>query len=57
MEWQLRLALAARRGAGPVGESLACCEACGAAIPEARRRAVPGVRLCVSCQQEAEDAG
>ena len=27
---------------------------CGAAIPEARRAAIPGVRLCVRCQ-EAED--
>jgi phage/conjugal plasmid C-4 type zinc finger TraR family protein len=38
----------------PRGESLLDCEACGDAIPEARRHAVPGVRLCVSCQ-EAED--
>lgn len=39
----------------PRGESLSECEECGAMIPEPRRRAVPGVRLCVSCQ-EAEDA-
>lgn len=26
------------------------CEECDAAIPEARRKAVPGVRLCVACQ-------
>jgi phage/conjugal plasmid C-4 type zinc finger TraR family protein len=36
------------------GPSLTHCEACEAPIPEARRRAVPGVRLCVPCQ-EAED--
>ena len=36
------------------GESLAHCEECGIAIPEGRRRAVPGVRRCVACQ-EAED--
>jgi phage/conjugal plasmid C-4 type zinc finger TraR family protein len=30
------------------------CEGCGAAIPEARRNAIPGVRLCVPCQ-EADD--
>jgi len=30
------------------------CEECDAAIPPARRRAVPGVRLCVACQ-EAHD--
>ncbi|EZQ19610.1 hypothetical protein CF98_04040 [Halopseudomonas bauzanensis] len=34
----------------PAGESLTHCEACDAAIPEARRKAVPGVRLCVECQ-------
>lgn len=39
----------------PAGESLAECEACGAPIPEGRRRALPGVRLCVTCQ-EAQDA-
>ena len=32
------------------GESLRECLECDAAIPEARRAAVPGVRLCVSCQ-------
>ena len=36
------------------GESLKHCEECGVAIPEARREAVPGVRLCVMCQ-EARD--
>ena len=34
----------------PKGESLSECEECGQAIPEARRRALPGVRLCVQCQ-------
>ncbi len=38
----------------PRGESLEECEECLAPIPEARRQAVPGVRLCVACQ-EAED--
>jgi phage/conjugal plasmid C-4 type zinc finger TraR family protein len=32
------------------GPGLAHCEECEAAIPEARRKAVPGVRLCVCCQ-------
>jgi phage/conjugal plasmid C-4 type zinc finger TraR family protein len=36
------------------GESLAHCEECGVDIPEARRKAIPGVRLCVSCQEELE---
>src|SRR3546814_4146914 len=35
----------------PHGQSLTRCEECDATIPEARREAVPGVRLCVSCQQ------
>lgn len=32
------------------GESSRFCEECGLAIAEARRAAVPGVRLCVTCQ-------
>ena len=36
------------------GEGLKHCEQCEEAIPEARRKAVPGVRLCVSCQAELE---
>jgi phage/conjugal plasmid C-4 type zinc finger TraR family protein len=36
------------------GESATHCEECGAPIPEARRRAVPGVRLCVPCQSGRE---
>ena len=38
----------------PKGESLRNCEECGAAIPEARREVVPGVRLCISCQEELD---
>ena len=34
----------------PQGESLRRCEECDAVIPEARRRAVAGVRLCIICQ-------
>lgn len=33
------------------GPGLARCEECDATIPEARRKAVPGVRLCVACQE------
>ena len=35
----------------PRGESLRRCQECDADIPEARRKAIPGVRLCVSCQE------
>ena len=38
----------------PRGESLKSCEKCGSAIPAARREAVPGVRLCVSCQADQD---
>ena len=34
----------------PKGESLLHCEECDAIIPEARRQAIIGVRLCVHCQ-------
>lgn len=36
------------------GVSLSHCEECEGAIPEARRNAIPGVHLCVSCQSELE---
>jgi phage/conjugal plasmid C-4 type zinc finger TraR family protein len=38
----------------PKGESAKTCRECGAAIPEARRQAIPGVRLCVTCQEAAD---
>jgi phage/conjugal plasmid C-4 type zinc finger TraR family protein len=38
----------------PQGPGLERCEECDAPIPAARRRAIPGVRLCVACQ-EAHD--
>jgi len=34
----------------PKGPSLTHCEECEKEIPERRREAVPGVRLCVRCQ-------
>ncbi len=46
----------------PKGESLEQCEECAAKIPPARREAIPGVRLCVTCQEaldreQAQQAG
>jgi phage/conjugal plasmid C-4 type zinc finger TraR family protein len=38
------------------GDSLLACEECGEPIPEARRKALPGVRMCVPCQSEADQA-
>lgn len=42
------------RGQMPSGPSLKNCEECDAAIPEARREAVAGVRLCIACQSELD---
>lgn len=39
----------------PKGESLSHCEECEKKIPEARREAIPGVRLCVQCQEEIDN--
>jgi len=36
----------------PRGPSLSNCAECDAEIPDARRSAMPGVRLCVQCQAE-----
>ncbi|HOU65987.1 MAG TPA: TraR/DksA C4-type zinc finger protein, partial [Thermomonas sp.] len=35
------------------------CEDCEALIPAARRKAMPGVRLCLACQElhDREEAG
>jgi len=39
----------------PSGDSLSHCEECGNTIPEARRAAIAGVRLCVTCQQSLDE--
>lgn len=38
----------------PTGPSLENCAACEKEIPGARREAIPGVRLCISCQEEQD---
>jgi phage/conjugal plasmid C-4 type zinc finger TraR family protein len=38
----------------PSGPGGSHCEECDAPIPEARRKAGRGVRLCVACQQAGE---
>jgi phage/conjugal plasmid C-4 type zinc finger TraR family protein len=45
---------AARLAKQPRGESYTHCLECGREIPEERRLAVPGVELCVPCQEETE---
>lgn len=47
-------ALKLARSRLPDGDGLASCEECGIAIPAARRKAIPGVRLCVRCQSKRE---
>jgi phage/conjugal plasmid C-4 type zinc finger TraR family protein len=40
----------------PVGDSLSHCAECEEPIPEARRAAIPGVKLCIECMQERDGA-
>jgi phage/conjugal plasmid C-4 type zinc finger TraR family protein len=49
-------AVARARSKLPRGESRRECEECGEPIPEARRQAIPGVRLCISCQSAMDAA-
>jgi phage/conjugal plasmid C-4 type zinc finger TraR family protein len=37
-----------------VGASRTHCAECEEPIPEARQRAIPGVKLCLECQQERD---
>jgi len=39
-----------------VGESLTHCAECEEPIPEGRRQAIPGVKLCIDCQQKRDQA-
>ncbi|MCK0767528.1 DksA/TraR family C4-type zinc finger protein [Chromohalobacter canadensis] len=47
-------ALERARSELPSGESLGYCEECGDLIPQARREAIKGVRLCIACQSERD---
>ena len=48
-------AVARARSRLPRGPGLIHCAECGEPISEARRAALPGVTLCVTCQEEADD--
>jgi phage/conjugal plasmid C-4 type zinc finger TraR family protein len=39
----------------PQGPGATHCDDCGSLIPEARRQALPGVRVCVPCQQARDE--
>ena len=43
-----------RAKARPVGESLTHCAECEEPIPEARRQALPGVKLCIDCVRDRD---
>jgi phage/conjugal plasmid C-4 type zinc finger TraR family protein len=43
-------AVLAARATIPTGDSEPWCVLCGDDIPEGRRRALPGVKTCVTCQ-------
>ena len=40
----------------PQGESLTQCAECDEPIPEPRRKALPGVKLCLDCARERDAA-
>ncbi|NRB05411.1 MAG: DksA/TraR family C4-type zinc finger protein [Rhodobacteraceae bacterium] len=40
--------------AAPVGDSLSNCAECEEPISEARRKAIPGVKLCLDCASERD---
>jgi phage/conjugal plasmid C-4 type zinc finger TraR family protein len=40
----------------PVGESGEFCAACAKPIPQARRNALPGVKLCIECVRSRDGA-
>lgn len=52
-QWLREQALARVRSTSN-GPSASHCDECDVVIPSARRQAVPGVRLCVECQQQQE---
>lgn len=55
IEWRLDQVLQARKQNPPSAlMSRAICKQCDEPIPAARRKALPGVQLCVGCQSRME---
>jgi RNA polymerase-binding transcription factor DksA len=50
----IRDAVLRARAATPQGESAEWCDECGEAIPEARSKALAGVRTCVARQAQRD---
>lgn len=43
-----------RKAKLPAGISSYVCDDCSGTLPESRRKAFPGVRTCIACQEERE---
>tara|TARA_R110002111_G_scaffold133830_11_gene199804 strand:- start:1307 stop:1570 length:264 start_codon:yes stop_codon:yes gene_type:complete len=54
IEDSIRDAVQTARARMPVGDSATHCDECEDPIPEARRKAVPGVGTCVQCQSQRD---
>jgi len=54
IEREIETGLAEITAAIPKGESAKFCRDCGEKIPDARRRAVPGIKCCVFCSSQNE---
>lgn len=46
----------ARQALNAAGPSQQYCQECGAIIPARRRELIPGVTLCVACQEQADQS-
>ncbi|EBP4342204.1 TraR/DksA family transcriptional regulator [Salmonella enterica] len=53
-EQQLEAMISRTRSVSSHSPSLFFCRRCGKAIPEKRRRLLPGVTLCTDCQAKNE---
>lgn len=55
IDWRLEQAMKARKKCVPSAlSSRSICKQCDEPIPAARRKALPGVQLCVQCQSMME---
>jgi phage/conjugal plasmid C-4 type zinc finger TraR family protein len=54
IEDSVKDALSNARARMPAGPGRTECEECGETIPEARRRALPGVRTCIACPAQLD---
>jgi len=53
-DFHFKVAMANRKTVKQGGRCLKFCEMCDLEIPEARRKAAPGCRLCADCQNDLE---